>query len=110
MQRQPSQVLIFSHKQTGSCLTEVACRAKEQHALHKKSRKHQISRWVPLDLLTIQLKASTPDWAKLYPLNQHASDNEEEEDDLPNMWPPRVASATYPAVSHPCVLFNAVLH
>lgn len=79
-----------------------ACRAKEQHAPHGMRRKHQISDWVPLDLMTIHLKGYLTDWVKLYPLDQHASDSEEEEGtshDLPNMWPVRVAAATYMAVS-----------
>ena len=33
-----------------------------------------------------------------------------DEDDLPNLWPPRVAAATYLAVRRPCLLPNAVLH
>ena len=56
------------------------------------------------------LRGLIPDWAKLYPLNQPASDSEEYEDDLPNLWPPRVAAATYLAVRRPCLLLSAVLH
>ena len=61
-------------------------------------RKHQISNWVPLDLMTIHLKGYLTDWVKLYPLDQHASDSEEEEGtshDLPNKWPVRVCGNLY---------------
>ena len=67
---------------------------------------------MPLDPLTVNLRGMNPDWARLYPLNQHASDSEEDEGDLPNgdLWPPRVAAAAYLAVSCPGLLLNAVLH
>ena len=98
-----------SDTEAGSCLSTVACRAKEQHAFHGKCRKHQISNGVLLDLMTVQLMGLIPDWAKLYPLHQHAG-NKEAGDDLPNIWPPRVAATTYLAVSHLCMLLNAVPH
>ena len=37
MQRLPRHVLIFKHCETGSCLSDATCRAKEQHALHLAS-------------------------------------------------------------------------
>ena len=110
MQRQPSQVLRFRYDWTGSCLSHAPCRAKEQHALLGKCRKHQISDWVPLDHMTIHLRGCLTDWVTLYPLGQHASGSEEEEGDLPNLWPVRVAYATYLAVSQPCLLLGAVQH
>ena len=44
----------------------------------------------------------------MYPLGQHASGSEAEVGDLPNLWPARVAFATWIAVSQPCLLLDAV--
>ena len=62
--------------------------------------------------MTIHMREWLTDWVKLYPLGQPASGSEEGERfvDLPNLWPVRVAFATWMAVSQPGLLLAAVRH